>query len=406
MNVLANDNEAVIEAEARARVGSTLRGKWVIDRLIDRGGMASVFAATHRNGNRVAVKVLHRHISEQADLKDRFLREGYVANKVGHPGAVQVLDDDVADDGAVFLVMELLEGESLEQRMKRTKTLSVVEALFAADHVLDVLASAHDAGIIHRDIKPANVFITKDGRIKLLDFGLARVREASFKAAATKDGILMGTAAYMAPEQAQGKAANIDTRADQWAVGALLFTGLSGHFVHEARNLVDRIIAAGTRPARSLATVAPQAPADVIALVDRALAFDKSARFADCRAMRVSVQAAFHNAMVQARQHPPASGTQPHTEATPVSLDLTPSMQSVSVDLESMVLDSLYVEVDPDGGDVSKQDTRAVANPLAPMKGQNVEYVGSVPDVQVSMAHEPSPEPPKKQAVHPALRKK
>ncbi|MEO7097215.1 MAG: serine/threonine-protein kinase, partial [Polyangiales bacterium] len=249
---MASDNEAAIEAEARTRVGTTLRGKWVVDRLIDRGGMASVFAATHRNGNRVAVKVLHRHISEQADLKDRFLREGYVANKVGHPSAVSIVDDDETEDGAVFLVMELLEGESLEQRIKRTKTLSVVEALFAADHVLDVLASAHDAGIIHRDIKPANVFITRDGRIKLLDFGLARVREASFKAAATRDGILMGTAAYMPPEQAQGKSANIDHRADQWAVGALLFTGLSGHFVHEARNLVDRIAPVPDNPATVL----------------------------------------------------------------------------------------------------------------------------------------------------------
>jgi eukaryotic-like serine/threonine-protein kinase len=385
---LAVDNDAVIEAEARARVGTTLRGKWVIDRLIDRGGMASVFAATHRNGNRVAVKVLHRHISEQPDLKERFLREGYVANKVGHPGAVQVLDDDVAEDGAVFLLMELLLGETLEQRMQRTRTLSVVEALFAADHVLDVLASAHDAGIIHRDIKPANVFITTDGRIKLLDFGLARVREASFKAAATRDGVLMGTAAYMPPEQAQGKHANIDTRVDQWAVGALLFTGLSGQFVHEARNFVDRIVAAGTRPARSLAKVAPTAPPDVIALVDRALSFEKDDRFPDCRAMRTAVQSAFHNAMIAARPRHQPHGAGPISAMPPTAS----ASVTVSVDLESLVLDSLYVEVDAEPPP-SKQTTRVVDNPLAPMQEGLIEHVGSLPEVQVSMANE-EPRPP------------
>ena len=102
-----------------ARVGQVLLGKWQIERLLDVGGMAAVYAATHRNGKRVAIKMLHPGHADDQDIKQRFLREGYVANQVGHPGAVQVLDDDVLDDGTVFLVMELLEGESLDTRCAR-----------------------------------------------------------------------------------------------------------------------------------------------------------------------------------------------------------------------------------------------------------------------------------------------
>src|ERR1700692_3186224 len=102
--------------EASERVGRTLRGKWHIDALIDVGGMAAVYAATHRNGARGAVKILHRHRSQEPDIAARFRREGYIANKVAHPNAVHVLDDDVDDDGSVFLVMELLEGMTLAER--------------------------------------------------------------------------------------------------------------------------------------------------------------------------------------------------------------------------------------------------------------------------------------------------
>src|SRR5580693_4762176 len=108
-------DEKSARAVAERRVGQTLNDKWRIDRVIDLGGMAAVFAATHRNGKRVAIKMLHPHIAANESIRQRFLREGYVANRVEHRGAVQVLDDDKTTDGAVFLVMELLDGDSLEQ---------------------------------------------------------------------------------------------------------------------------------------------------------------------------------------------------------------------------------------------------------------------------------------------------
>src|SRR5579862_6582645 len=166
--------------QARARLGHTLRGKWHLDTLLGTGGMAAVYSATHRNGSRAAVKILHADVMAQTAIRERFLMEGCVANAVGHPGAVRVIDDDAEDDGGLFMVTELLDGETLEERCFRLGgCLPESEVLLASYQVLDVLAAAHSHGIVHRDLKPANVFLTRGGQIKLLDFGIARIRELS-----------------------------------------------------------------------------------------------------------------------------------------------------------------------------------------------------------------------------------
>src|SRR5271169_404846 len=145
------DGETVIQ-RAHARVGRVLRDKWRLDQLLGIGGMAAVYAATARNGKRVAIKMLHANMAIGGDTLKRFLREGYAANKVDHPNAVSVLDDDVAEDGSVFVVMELLDGETLQSHWERSgQRLPASEVLLLAEQVLDVLASAHSHGIIHRD---------------------------------------------------------------------------------------------------------------------------------------------------------------------------------------------------------------------------------------------------------------
>ncbi len=137
--------------------------------------MAAVYAATHRNQKRAAIKMLHPELSVDPAIRQRFLREGYVANSIGHRGAVSVNDDDVTDDGLAYLVMELLEGETIEQRWQRKgRILSALEALSVMDQLLDTLAAAHARGIVHRDLKPENMFLTRDGAVKILDFGIAR----------------------------------------------------------------------------------------------------------------------------------------------------------------------------------------------------------------------------------------
>src|SRR5262245_6510777 len=169
--------EDAITRRARARIGAVLRGKWRIDRLLGVGGMAAVYAGTHRNGKRGAIKMLHLELSTDGDARTRFLREGYLANRVAHPGAVSVLDDDTAEDGSAFLVMELLEGKSVAEivEARQGRRLGVSETLRILDQLLDVLIAAHEKGIVHRDLKPENMFLTNDGQLKVLDFGIARV---------------------------------------------------------------------------------------------------------------------------------------------------------------------------------------------------------------------------------------
>ena len=273
---------------APARVGQVLRGKWRLDELLAVGGMASVFAATHRNGKRGAVKLLHYELSLNEEQKNRFLREGYVANKVDHEGAVSVLDDDIGDDGTVFLVMELLDGQTVDAvlRSRKSKTFGLGETLRVADRLLDVLAAAHDKGIVHRDIKPENIFLTRDGKLKVLDFGIARLREAHASADATRAGDLLGTPSFMPPEQALGNSDQVDPRSDLWSVGATMFRLLTGRTVHHAESINRVLLAAMTMPAPPIARVLPSVPPQLANLVDVALAFEQKDRWPDARTMR------------------------------------------------------------------------------------------------------------------------
>ena len=143
--------EEILRKKAEQRVGTTLRDKWRLDSLIGLGGMGAVYRATHRNGMRGAVKLLHPERAADEEVRRRFLREGYLANKVEHDGAVRILDDDEAE-GTVFLVMELLEGMTLEQQaLKAGGVLPADVTMLAVDQLLDTLAAAHEKGIIHRD---------------------------------------------------------------------------------------------------------------------------------------------------------------------------------------------------------------------------------------------------------------
>jgi serine/threonine-protein kinase len=285
------EGDVVVRAEAR--VGNVLRGKYRLERVLGVGGMAAVYAATHRNSKRFAIKVLHPELSLQSDIRVRFLREGYAATQVGHPGAVAVLDDDVAEDGSAFLVMELLEGVSIDALWERCRWKMPAGAVLAIAHqLLDVLAAAHDNGIVHRDIKPENLFLTDDGQVKVLDFGIARLKGTAHGSSVTGTGFVMGTPAFMAPEQALGKSSEINAQSDLWSAGAVLFTLLSGHFVHEGESPQAIVVQCATEPARSLLEGLPGAPREVVELVDSALAFKKSARWPTAIAMKKGVEAA------------------------------------------------------------------------------------------------------------------
>ncbi len=328
------------------RIGTVLRGKYRLDRVIGTGGMAVVYKATHRNNAEFAVKMLYPELSVLEDIRSRFLREGYAANAVKHPGAVLVVDDDVAEDGAAFLVMELLDGVPCEQFWGSVGNRVSVEVASAITiQLLDVLAAAHEKGIIHRDIKPANLFLTRPGIVKVLDFGIAKAREAIAGAHATGSGITLGTPAYMAPELARGRAREIDGRTDLWAAAATFFALVSGELVHVAETKNEFVIAAGTKPARSLAEAAPGLSPALVEVIDRGLAFEKADRWPSAGAMRDALALAHRASFgtddvegVVARgvsAHVPSLGSQ-HTVISPVAVTSTTPSLSARVPTERL----------------------------------------------------------------------
>src|SRR6185295_7516088 len=171
---------AVVYASARDRLGQTLGGKYVLEDVFGVGGTAVVYRAKRPDGSVVALKMLHDYLCTSESVCRRFRREAYVANILEHPGTVRVLDDGVTDDGALYLVLEPLTGESVEERRLRFGgTLPVEEVLIIADQLLAVLEIAHAKNVVHRDIKPSNLFVNDALELKVLDFGIARILDDS-----------------------------------------------------------------------------------------------------------------------------------------------------------------------------------------------------------------------------------
>ncbi|MEZ4219487.1 MAG: serine/threonine-protein kinase [Polyangiaceae bacterium] len=271
--------------DARSRIGQVIAGKYVLDSLLGIGGMAAVYASQDESGNAVAVKILHGEFSSNESIKGRFLREASLTSAVDHPGRVEVYEEGVSDEGDPFFVMERLEGITLERLWKQhNRKVPLDYALEVADRVLDFLAECHAGNIVHRDLKPSNVFITESGFVKVIDFGVAKRQESGVDP--TMVGTALGTPAYMAPEQALGSADRIDGRSDIFSVGAMLHAMLTGKRLHEGRSHQEAFVLAATRPAPSVARIAPELPAEVVALVDRALQWDPRNRFQTASDMR------------------------------------------------------------------------------------------------------------------------
>jgi eukaryotic-like serine/threonine-protein kinase len=301
-----------------------LRGRYRLDSLLAVGEMAVVYAATHRNKKRLAVKMLHPELSVRPEVRVRFQRDGYAANSVDHPDAVAVLDDDVDEAGVAFVVMELLDGESVQDLCARSgDRLPLPVALSIGHRVLDVLAAAHAHGVVHRDVKPGNLFLTRRGEVKLLDFGIARVRDAA-SSQATPTSYAMETAGFMAPEQALGKSDDVDALTDVWAVGATVFRLASGTRVHAADSPQETLVLSATRAAPSLQTVVRDAPPVVVEAIDRALALDKAGRWPSALAMREAFrQASFaaFGGLAPLPALPERVDALPPSGATPLALE-------------------------------------------------------------------------------------
>jgi serine/threonine protein kinase len=275
---------------ANERLGRVL-GTWTLERVLGVGGMAAVYEGVGPDGARAALKVLHPEMSRRPELRQRFAQEGAAASRVDHPGVVRVLGNGEEPDGTAYLVLELLEGEPLGTILRRDGPFPIPRLLDVLDQVLDVLAVAHARGIIHRDLKPDNLFVTKDHRIKVLDFGIARMLEdvpGKFK---TRTGVAIGTVPFMSPEQALGKRDQVDGRSDLFSLGAMIFRIVARRNVHEAESDADLLVAMGSKPAPPLGSVAPDVPQGLAAIVDVALAFSKDSRYPDASIMQADVRA-------------------------------------------------------------------------------------------------------------------
>lgn len=273
-----------------------LHDTWRLARPLGEGATSEVYEAVDASGRRGAVKLLREHLRAYPEALERFCHEGRIAARVEHPGIVAVLDESTTDDGTPFIVMELLEGETLDERLEASPTgrLDEEETCRLGIELCDVLEAVHAANILHRDLKPDNLFVTHEGVLKVIDFGIARAKEQP-GTHRTRLGIAMGTPGYMPVEQAAGDWDHVDVRTDLWAAGAVLYRCLTGECVHEEETLAKTLCAAMTRGAAPVAHRAPRVGRKLAAVIDKALEIHPADRWPSAGEMKRALEAALED---------------------------------------------------------------------------------------------------------------
>jgi serine/threonine protein kinase len=266
-------------AVAVVDVGTVIDGTYIIEGLLGRGGMGTVFLASHNRlaGKQVAIKMLHVDTSSDEILK-RFKTEAEIAAKLDHPNIVVVIDYKTLDDGTPYIVYEYLQGESLAQRLAEEGALDLESVFSIIRQVGSALTAAHGAGVVHRDLKPANIFLVPseaDGHAvevaKVLDFGISKITDDSASAVRTQESTLLGTPQYMSPEQANGQHSIVDARTDIFALGEILYELVSGVPAFTGSSIPEVVHRVVYEPPKPLAEAAPDVPAAVVAVIMKAL---------------------------------------------------------------------------------------------------------------------------------------
>ena len=279
---------AAAQPDNKIGIGTVLIGKYRVSRELGRGGMAAVYEAEHVNiGKKVAIKVLAAELQSSTIVTERFFREARAAASVKSPYIVEVYDSGRLEDGRPFIAMELLEGESLYDRMARVRLIDSQATVRIIGQVCKGLMKAHAAGIVHRDLKPENIHLCRgeDGEevTKILDFGLAKfyapVQTDEKTARLTREGAVFGTPAYMSPEQVRGQG-TVDHRSDLWALGCMAFECLTGRPVWNTEQGVAMTFAAiAAAPIPVPSRLRPDLPRNFDAWFQKALERDPTKRF-------------------------------------------------------------------------------------------------------------------------------
>lgn len=380
-------------------IGQVLGAKYRAIRVLGEGGMGTVYECEHVALHRkVAVKVLHPAQAKKKASVARFQNEAHVAGAIGHPNICEIYDMGELEDSSPFLVMELLQGETLADRIASEGALPFDDIIDVVGQVLSGLVAAHEKGIIHRDIKPENVFLTSRAglppMVKLLDFGISKMAGAD-ELNLTRTGMVMGTPFYMSPEQARGDR-NLDSRVDLYATGVMMYECLTGRRPYHAANynaLLMQILTTDPRPPHE---IRPAVPDSFEAVVARAMVRDREKRYQTASEFQRDVQAlrdpGTMRRMPSVRPEPVPLVTQRRREDMPPSrpIDARPAaspkpvappkpveLPAVSISLEGRdLLDSGLIDHLPDEGDsgsieipivaeapVSSRESRALYRP-------------------------------------------
>src|SRR6186997_1347175 len=280
-------------------IGQTL-GHYRIDSKLGEGGMGVVYRALDTRLERaVAIKVLRPDVSASPDRKRRFVQEAKSASALNHPGIVHIYDIDCANlpDGPIdFIAMEFVPGQTLDQYIGKSG-LSLKDVLKYGIQIADALARAHAAGIVHRDLKPANIIVADDGRVKLLDFGLAKLTEvidgdpegatatAALEAPRTEEGSILGTVSYMSPEQAEGK--KVDGRSDIFSFGALLYEMVTGRRAFQGDTKLSTLTAILREDPKPPSQIVEDLPTEAERIINRCLRKDPGRRWQTMADVRI-----------------------------------------------------------------------------------------------------------------------
>jgi serine/threonine-protein kinase len=297
--------------------GQIVDGKYRIVRLLGKGAMGAVFEGENvRIRRRVAIKVLHAEVAERGELVRRFEQEAQAAGRIGSEHIVEVLDLGELPDGARYLVMEFLEGDSLRARIPKRTRVSPGAVVPLLRQLLAGLHAAHEAGIVHRDLKPDNVFVLKEraGKrdfVKILDFGISKFDPVDGDAGhQTRTGVVMGTPYYMSPEQARGVRA-LDRRSDLFSVGVILYEAVTGRLPFEGETFNELMFKIALQDAPAAESIVSDLDPGIAKILRRALARDPAARFATAAEFAVDLDswsAAFESASVNATPEISKSG--------------------------------------------------------------------------------------------------